>query len=80
MHQVHVRQLTSLPAEITGAGDWENALQKARAFVEQLTIEEKAGMVTGMNNFLLTVQIILTMLLVANGEIIQVPPAHVSVI
>ncbi|KAI6337779.1 hypothetical protein MCOR28_008321 [Pyricularia oryzae] len=32
---------------ITGAGGWENALQKARDFVSQLTVEEKAVLVTG---------------------------------
>ncbi|KAF2181119.1 glycoside hydrolase family 3 protein [Zopfia rhizophila CBS 207.26] len=32
---------------ITGAGGWEGALEKARAFVAQLTLEEKAIMVTG---------------------------------
>lgn len=32
---------------ITGVGGWEAALQKARAFVAQLTTEEKADMVTG---------------------------------
>jgi beta-glucosidase len=32
---------------MTGVGGWEGALEKARAFVDQLTIEEKADMVTG---------------------------------
>jgi hypothetical protein len=32
---------------MTGAGGWEGALEKARAFVDQLTLEEKADMVTG---------------------------------
>ncbi|KAF2847011.1 glycoside hydrolase family 3 protein [Plenodomus tracheiphilus IPT5] len=32
---------------ITGAGGWEEALQKAKDWVAQLTIEEKADMVTG---------------------------------
>ncbi|KAJ4363052.1 hypothetical protein N0V83_010170 [Neocucurbitaria cava] len=32
---------------ITGVGGWEDALEKAKAFVAQLTIEEKADMVTG---------------------------------
>ncbi|KAF2185914.1 glycoside hydrolase family 3 protein [Zopfia rhizophila CBS 207.26] len=32
---------------ITGAGGWEAALQKAQAFVDELTLEEKANMVTG---------------------------------
>ncbi|KAH7317084.1 beta-glucosidase [Stachybotrys elegans] len=31
----------------TGVGGWEDALQKARDFVAQLTLEEKADMVTG---------------------------------
>ncbi|KAF2648787.1 glycoside hydrolase family 3 protein [Lophiostoma macrostomum CBS 122681] len=32
---------------ITGSGGWEAALSKAQAFVDQLTLEEKADMVTG---------------------------------
>jgi beta-glucosidase len=32
---------------ITGVGGWEAALEKAKAFVAQLTTEEKADMVTG---------------------------------
>ncbi|PMD29806.1 glycoside hydrolase family 3 protein [Hyaloscypha variabilis F] len=32
---------------ITGAGGWEDALAKAKAFVSQLTLEEKSTMVTG---------------------------------
>ncbi|KAI4930015.1 hypothetical protein J4E85_004638 [Alternaria conjuncta] len=32
---------------ITGAGGWEMGLEKAKAFVAQLTLEEKADMVTG---------------------------------
>ncbi|KAH6663512.1 beta-glucosidase [Halenospora varia] len=31
----------------TGAGGWEAAIAKAKAFVAQLTLEEKSGMVTG---------------------------------
>ncbi|SMR54656.1 unnamed protein product [Zymoseptoria tritici ST99CH_1E4] len=31
----------------TGVGGWEDALEKAKAFVSQLTLEEKAFMVTG---------------------------------
>ncbi|KAH7037268.1 beta-glucosidase [Microdochium trichocladiopsis] len=31
----------------TGAGGWEEALQKAKDFVAQLTVEEKADMITG---------------------------------
>lgn len=34
-------------ANTTGTGGWDAALAKARDFVSQLTIEEKAGMVTG---------------------------------
>lgn len=34
-------------ANITGAGGWADALARAKAFVSQLTLEEKAGMVTG---------------------------------
>ncbi|CAN8102863.1 unnamed protein product [Discula destructiva] len=33
---------------ITGAGGWEDALAKAQAFVDELTTEEKANMVTGV--------------------------------
>jgi beta-glucosidase-like glycosyl hydrolase len=33
-------------APITGTG-WEEALEKAKAFVDQLTTEEKSGLVTG---------------------------------
>jgi len=39
--------LTSVLANITGAGGWEDALAKAKAFVSQLTLEEKSTMVTG---------------------------------
>ncbi|KAF2844612.1 glycoside hydrolase family 3 protein [Plenodomus tracheiphilus IPT5] len=31
----------------TGAGGWEEALEAAKDFVGQLTLAEKAGMVTG---------------------------------
>jgi beta-glucosidase len=34
-------------ARITGLGGWKEALEKAQAFVAQLTLEEKASMVTG---------------------------------
>ena len=34
-------------ANATGTGGWQDALAKARDFVSQLTIEEKADMVTG---------------------------------
>ncbi|TKA55684.1 putative beta-glucosidase G [Cryomyces minteri] len=34
-------------ANTTGAGGWQNALSRANAFVSQLTLEEKARMVTG---------------------------------
>jgi hypothetical protein len=40
-------KLTKVLANISGAGGWEDALQKARAFVNNLTLEEKARMVTG---------------------------------
>ena len=33
--------------QISGTGGWHKALEKARAFVAALTIEEKAQMVTG---------------------------------
>ncbi|EMD64788.1 glycoside hydrolase family 3 protein [Bipolaris sorokiniana ND90Pr] len=33
--------------KISGAGGWEMGLEKAKAFVAQLTLEEKADMVTG---------------------------------
>jgi beta-glucosidase len=36
-----------MTANITGTGGWEMGLKKAKAFVAQLTIEEKADMVTG---------------------------------
>ncbi|KAF2710089.1 glycoside hydrolase family 3 protein [Pleomassaria siparia CBS 279.74] len=32
---------------ITGIGGWEDALKRAKDFVNELTLEEKAGMVTG---------------------------------
>ncbi|RYN48985.1 hypothetical protein AA0117_g13427, partial [Alternaria alternata] len=35
----------------TGAGGWDQALDMARDFVGQLTLEEKAGMVTGRDRF-----------------------------
>lgn len=34
-------------ANATGVGGWEDALEKAKAFVAELTLEEKAYMVTG---------------------------------
>lgn len=34
-------------ARIIGTTGWEDALEKARAFVGQLTLQEKADMVTG---------------------------------
>ncbi|KAF1831336.1 avenacinase [Decorospora gaudefroyi] len=47
----HTQYGTSPPVypspNITGAGDWEVALEKARTFLDQLTLEEKAGIVTG---------------------------------
>ena len=39
-------QLTSYIAETAGIG-WEDALARAEAFVANLTLEEKAQMVTG---------------------------------
>lgn len=33
--------------KVTGAGGWEAALEKAKLFVGQLTLQEKADMVTG---------------------------------
>ena len=48
---VHTQYDTSPPVypspNITGAGGWEEALDKARAFVAELMLEEKAGLVTG---------------------------------
>ncbi|KAH9868950.1 hypothetical protein J1614_008027 [Plenodomus biglobosus] len=41
---IHI--LTTI-AQSTGAGGWEAALEKAKAWTAQLTIEEKADMVTG---------------------------------
>ncbi|KAF2262959.1 beta-glucosidase 1 [Lojkania enalia] len=32
---------------ITGAGGWDEALEKAKAFLKELTLEEKTGIVTG---------------------------------
>lgn len=40
--------LTYLSANATGIGGWEDALAKAQAFVAELTLEEKANMVTGV--------------------------------
>jgi beta-glucosidase len=40
-------QSNAFVAEITGVGGWEEALEKAKAWVAQLTTEEKADMVTG---------------------------------
>lgn len=34
----------------TGAGGWQLAIQKAKRFVAQLTIEEKASLCTGNGN------------------------------
>ena len=34
-------------ANITGAGGWDDALKKAKAFLAELTLEEKATIVTG---------------------------------
>ncbi|KAF2865476.1 avenacinase [Massariosphaeria phaeospora] len=50
----HTQYGTSPPVypspNITGAGGWEPALEKARAFVAELTLEEKADMVTVLIN------------------------------
>ncbi|KAF2844935.1 glycoside hydrolase family 3 protein [Plenodomus tracheiphilus IPT5] len=47
----HSQYETSPPVypsrNITGAGGWSEAREKAQAFVVQLSVEEKAGMVTG---------------------------------
>ncbi|KAF6829343.1 beta-glucosidase g [Colletotrichum plurivorum] len=40
-------RLTSRTANATGNGGWEEALAKAKAFIAELTLEEKADMVTG---------------------------------
>lgn len=37
-----------ITAQVSGAGGWEDALTKAKAFVAELTLDEKADMVTGM--------------------------------
>jgi beta-glucosidase len=34
-------------ANITGVGGWQAALSRAQSFLDQLTIEEKYGIVTG---------------------------------
>lgn len=36
-----------LPARISDTNGWEDGLEKARAFVAELTLQEKADMVTG---------------------------------
>jgi beta-glucosidase len=36
-----------LPARISDANGWKDGLEKARAFVAELTLQEKADMVTG---------------------------------
>lgn len=47
----HTQYGTSPPVypspQISGAGGWDAALEKARAFLAQLTTEEKAQIVTG---------------------------------
>jgi len=49
----HTQYGTSPPVypspNVTGAGGWEAALAKAKSFIAQLSLEEKAGMVTGKN-------------------------------
>lgn len=48
----HTQYGTSPPVypspQISGAGGWDASLEKARAFLAQLTTEEKAQIVTGM--------------------------------
>lgn len=44
---LHSKHTNDLEANITGLGGWEDALEKAKAFVAQLTVEEKADLVTG---------------------------------
>jgi hypothetical protein len=46
--------LTQVSANISGAGGWEAALKKAQAFVGNLTLEEKARMVTGRSKLFLS--------------------------
>lgn len=47
----HTQYGTSPPVypspQISGAGGWDAALEKAQAFLAQLTTEEKAQIVTG---------------------------------
>lgn len=47
----HTQYDTSPPVypspQISGAGGWDAALEKAQAFLAELTLEEKARMVTG---------------------------------
>jgi beta-glucosidase len=47
LHESVITQLTCSLANITGSGGWDQALAKAKAFVAQLNVEEKAYMVTG---------------------------------
>ncbi|KAF2830866.1 hypothetical protein CC86DRAFT_168323 [Ophiobolus disseminans] len=48
---IHTQYETSPPVypspNITGVGGWIEALEKAKAFLSQLSLEEKAGIVTG---------------------------------
>jgi beta-glucosidase len=48
---VHTQYDTSPPVypspEISGAGGWDAALERARTFLAELTLEEKSSMVTG---------------------------------
>ena len=39
-------------ANVTGAGGWTTALGRARDFVNQLTLDEKVYMVTGVTGYL----------------------------
>jgi len=52
IHPVRLLSLNLTPvnstvANATGIGGWEDAVGKAKAFVSQLTLEEKSNMVTG---------------------------------
>lgn len=49
---VHTQYGTSPPVypspQISGGGGWDAALEKSQAFLAELTLQEKAQMVTGM--------------------------------
>ena len=36
-------------AKIQGTGGWKDGFEKAQSFLDELTLEEKVGMVTGVN-------------------------------